>query len=65
MVLGTIYGVGKGYHLMKRERRLDGSEVRSFAAFSMSMIVRGLPVLPSTMVIMPVTPRANRTRAAS
>jgi hypothetical protein len=31
----------------------------------MSMIVRGLPVLPSTMVIMPVTPRANRTRAAS
>ena len=35
------------------------------AAFSMSMMVRGLPVLPSSMVSLPVRPIATRALAAS
>ena len=60
---GVLSGLPR-YFLMRRPSLLS-SLTLSFAAFSMSTTVRGLPVLASSMVTLPVRPRASRARARS
>ena len=60
---GVLSGLPR-YFLM-RSPSLLSSLAQSFATFAMSTTVRGLPVLASSMVTLPVRPRASRARARS
>ena len=55
----------KAAHFWKWTTPLLGSAVLSFAAFSMAMMLRGMPVLPSHITSLPVMPLVSKALAAS